>query len=448
MTQKTGNEYIDRMADDNDLCIPVINQKQIYDLLANVDAMIKAMGFSDYSKPKTILDLDQLQVLDYSKLPSLLPEQINYINQSLGKVKADPQDLIFFGLRSLVSFAWELPQSIRDVQIAAAHEIALQTAISHIADTIDYNFWKEDTLLPYWMRLSYLNALSKMPKEVLVEYRLDKVACIPVKNTVFNASSIVYDGNYYISMNYALEPILKFMNRFLVHFFTTRENFAGLKRTQRALDEIAAIIFHFIRNVPANNIFSYSVIYGVDSATSVQWLTADQVEFIFKHEIGHLFYRHPQRLAGVDPAVDNIQARHQFEYEADAFAASMLKMEISATQSHSVVAEDSTIEEKRELKEYIRGFNPVQLLFIYMSFIDKAGDRMRSRLSNICSFVPKNHSHPSPSDRLAKLKQMMPKDVVDQNPLIEYAEKFFNDILQYVDDLEDAELIARMKSFF
>ena len=107
MTQKTGNEYIDRMADDNDLCIPVINQKQIYDLLANVDAMIKAMGFSDYSKPKTILDLDQLQVLDYSKLPSLLPEQINYINQSLGKVKADPQDLIFFGLRSLVSLKLE-----------------------------------------------------------------------------------------------------------------------------------------------------------------------------------------------------------------------------------------------------------------------------------------------------------------------------------------------------
>ncbi|MEO3723635.1 hypothetical protein ABHN98_03765 [Pseudomonas syringae] len=446
MAQGVDNKYLNRMADDNELCVPVINNDQINLLLARVIAMVEGLGFSDYAKPKVVLDLEQLQILDYAKLPFLSSEQIDYIRKSLGEVKANPDDLIFFGLRSLVAFVWELPKSTTDVQVAAAHEVALHAVINKMTEEIDLNFWKDDTLLPYWMRLSYLRVLSQIPEEVLVEYRLDKVACIPIKNTVFNASSKVYNGNYYITMNYALEPILKFMNRFLVHFFTTQGN-SGPKRIQRALDEVAAVVFQFIRNVPSNEIFSYSILYGIDNAASVQWLTADQVDFIFKHEVGHLFYRHPQRLQEIGEGVDKLKVSHVFEYEADAFAASMLKAEVGGVADVSVPFGGSDIDCEESVKKYIDGFSPVLLLFIYMSFVDEAGARMRRRLSSVCSFVPENNGHPIPKDRLDKLKQIIPQEVNIQNPLVEYAEKLFGDILSCIDELDDAQLIGRMKSY-
>ena len=446
MTQPTGNLYIDRMADDNELCTPVLNQRQIDYLLNHVDGLVKHWGFSNSSKPKLILDIEQLQILDYAKLPSLSPEQIDYIRKNLDDVRADPQDLIFFGLNSLISFVWELPKSADDARVAAAHEKALNLVITHMTEVIDYNFWTNDTLLPYWMRLSYLRVLSQIPPEALVKFKLDNVACIPVKSSVFNASSRVYQNNYYITFNYALEPILKMMNRFLMHFFITRENYAGPKRIQRALNEIAPIIFHFLRKIPANTLFSYSIIYEVESATAIQWLTCDQVDFIFKHEVGHLFHQHPQQLAEIDTRTNALQLRHEIEYEADAFAASMLRKKADPEQRTSV-ADTPATKETSAIEDYIGEFSAAQLLFIYMSFIDKSGDQMRKRLSGICTFIPATHSHPAPIDRLEKLRQMVPKEMMTPNPLIDFAQQFFDDILSYSDDLTDAELITCMKPF-
>lgn len=443
----TKEEWLTTLGNDAKLSLSLLNETQINQLLSNVQKYVDLVGCSSTIKPKVVVDLDGLQVLNYALLPSLSKTQIEYVRKSLRDVKARQEDMIFWGLSSLISFSWELPNNIEEARASATYAAALNIALHQLSEIMDYNFWKEDTLLPYWIRLGWLRTTRSIPKEIMRKFGIDSVACIPVKSCVFNASSTVYRDEYYISFNYALEPILKFLNKFLLHYFSTDGSHSGPKRYARAFEEITPIILHFNRNTLANTMSAFSILYGTDVVTAVHRLTADQIDFIFMHEIGHLCHKHPQRLASLADHPDALSTRHKFEYEADSFASASLKQSGQSPSPIIVIGDNDETAHNGPLSQYIGDFNSAQLLFIYMSFIENAGKRLRDRLSDVVDFIPENHSHPSSADRLSALRKNMKIDTNEENLLIQYAESFFDKILSHMDSLERSTLISSVKRF-
>lgn len=443
----TKEEWLAILESDAKLSHSLLNENQIDELLRNVRNYVELLGCSSTTKPKVVIDIDGLQVLNYAQLPSLSKTQIEYVRQSLSEVKARQEDMIFWGLSSLISFSWELPNNIEEARASAIYAAALNTALHQISEIMDYNFWKEDTLLPYWVRLGWLRTTRSIPKEIMRKFGIDSVACIPIKSCVFNASSTVYRDEYYISFNYALEPILKFLNKFLLHYFSTDGSHSGPRRYARAFEEITPIVLHFNRSTLANTMSAFSILYGNDVVTAVHRLTADQIDFIFMHEIGHLCHKHPQRLASLAGHSDALSTRHKFEYEADSFAAASLKQSGQSPSPIIVIRGDDETEHKDSLSQYVGDFNSVQLLFIYMRFIENAGERLRNHLSDVIDFIPENHSHPSSADRLFALRNIMKIDMNHENLLIQYAESFFDKILSHMDSLEKSTLISSVKRF-
>ncbi|WP_431703359.1 hypothetical protein [Pseudomonas sp. BR20] len=443
----TKEEWSAILESDAKLSRSLLNENQIDELLRNVRNYVELLGCSSTIKPKVVIDIDGLQVLNYAQLPSLSKTQIEYVRQSLSDVKARQEDMIFWGLSSLISFSWELPNNIEEARASAIYAAALNTALHQISEIMDYNFWKEDTLLPYWIRLGWLRTTRSIPKEIMRKFGIDRVACIPVKSCVFNASSTVYHDEYYISFNYALEPILKFLNKFLLHYFSTDGSHSGPRRYARAFEEIAPIVLHFNRSTLANTMSAFSILYGNDVVTAVHRLTADQIDFIFMHEIGHLCHKHPQRLASLAGHPDALSTRHKFEYEADSFAAASLKQSGQSPSPIIVIRGNDETAHKESLSQYIGDFNSVQLLFIYMRFIENAGKRLRNHLSDVVDFIPENHSHPSSADRLFALRNIMEIDMNHENLLTQYAESFFDKILSHMDSLEKSTLISFVKRF-
>jgi hypothetical protein len=126
-----------------------------------------------------------------------------------------------------------------------------------------------------------------------------------------------------------LEPILKHFNRYLLHYFCTRET-AGPKRLSRAWEGIVPTVLHFWSNVVATALTrSATVLYEEDMALMAHRLTADQLDFIVMHELGHVALDHPRRLqAEGKPGRDVTTIRHEFEFAADALALGLMRSKL------------------------------------------------------------------------------------------------------------------------
>lgn len=421
------NKYLEYMETDNLLCKAIMNGKRI-ELIA-FQAMHIAGLTNEGLVPKVLLDLEQIQVLDYTQLPEMEQEQIDYINSKLRISPFSPDNLAFLALRSLYCYSWDNLKCQSDAILALKVEGALNYLLNNVAMKIAGDLIYQDSLLPYWVRLSYLRVMSKIPQKIINESNLKSTTCFPDKKNYFNAFSTMLRSTSVVGFNYALEPILKILNRFFIHFYST-QHFAGSSRIARAWGEILPVVRYFNNDAIATELMSGCILISQDDATTVHRMVADQVDFIMMHELGHIFHGHPRKLSQIVGTDDEVDKRYELETEADIFAHKVYK---------SWCYSSHTSDEKLDTRtnEYSTLIESVELLFIYMGFVNKAKLVINKKLRRE-SIVDVNDTHPSSEQRLSVLRKSSGLEI--NSPMVQYAEIFFDEILRYIDTLSEKDI--------
>ena len=412
------------MGSDNHLCLPIMEGEKIKILPYEAAYMAGIKEKDDF--PKLVLDLEQIQVLDYTKLPLITEEQVTYIEEKLRHSPLVPEELSFLALRSLYSLAWEEITTQEKLLSALNLESALCFVLKKYSVDIAADLLYQDSLLPYWVRLSYLRIMSKIPETVINKSNLKNVTCFPVKRFSFNAYSTMLTTSSIIGFNYALEPILKILNRFFTHFYSSL-HIAGPRRLERSWNEIAPIVRYFSIGAKAEELAPLSLIFSMEDAEQVHRMTADQVDFIMTHEMGHIFHGHPRLLADLKGQEDEFVQRHELEYEADRFAEKVFRNWYLDTP------DDDKGEQKSKLNEYASFIESTQLLFVYMDFVEQSKVILNDRLKDKFP-LQRNNTHPMPVDRLKRIMELSMIELKSEK--VEYANNLFGDILDYIKKLE------------
>jgi len=415
------------MGTDNLLCKPIIDGERLN--LISLQAMYMAGLKETNLIPKMIMDLEQIQVLDYTQIPEIEQEQVDYISEKLRLSPFAPDDLAFLSLRSLYCYSWDNLTYQEDAILALKVESALNYILKRVSVEIARDLIYQDSLLPYWVRLSYLRVMSKIPKEVIDRSNLKSVTCFPNKKKSFNAFSIMLQNTSVVGFNYALEPILKILNRFLIHFYST-QHLSGGSRIARAWGEILPIVRYFNNDASASELMSGCILISQNDATTVHRIVADQIDFIMMHELGHLFHGHPRKLSQIVGTENEVEKRYALEIEADKFAHEIYK-------SWCYKDRDNPEELEIKLNEYAVLIEAVELLFIFMKFIDKSKLLINRKVGRE-SASSSESTHPSSDKRLLVLREFSGLDV--NSPIIQYAETFFDDILCYINGLSEEEI--------
>lgn len=108
---------------------------------------------------------------------------------------------------------------------------------------------------------------------------------------------------------------------------------------------------------------SSTVLFDEGMAVMAHRLTADQLDFIVTHELGHVVLDHPRRLrAESRPGCDVTTVRHEFEFAADAFALGLMRSKLvkevlnKSTMPKAAEAGNNPLEEvTASLHEYQQG---------------------------------------------------------------------------------------------
>lgn len=448
------NSYTEYMASDNALCVPVLKQEQLGAILLRVGQIADELE-GEGLKPEVSFDLEHLQVADYAAFPPLTQQQ-EAIRRRQASDPIRTDEMAYLALRSLIGLHWGKPQSEDDVRRAAAYDKALEIALTEVSPLIAQALARPEALLPYWGRLGFLRVMGTIPDEQIKAQRLDRFACVLLRDPVFNARSFLYEDYGLVGLNFALEPILKNLNRMLLHFFHTQD-MAGPRRLERAWASLVPTVAYFWarRAVAANRLSPGHILFDEEMAFTAHALTASQVDFIIRHELGHLVLEHGRRL-GAEPADAEAQTlRHEFEFVADAFAQgslrsalySRLRMDLQRTQE-SVGDTDSESKGLEALQDHQREVSGVRLLFTYMDAIDQIGQLLKRRLGDSISFRQRMDSHPSPRERIARLDAFHMGEYAPTSQLLRYAEGFFADILEYAANLDDAALAKPLQSLY
>lgn len=445
------NYYNRCLATDNDLCLPVIPKEQIDYIFFATEAMVFRL-LGEGPRPQSVLDLEHLQVVDYRAFDRVSDEQRAYIGLLHSKEPILPEEMVYLALRSMFGFTWQMPESVDDIRRAAAYEQSLNQVLSSVALDLANKFKASDTLLPYWGRMSFLRTMRLLPTENIEQYRLDQIACVLVKRPKFNATTFALEQNPIIGLNFALEPILKNLNRYLMHFFHSQQ-MSGAARLSRAWLGITPMILHFWCDGSARKLAGTSILlFDLEAQKQAHALTADQVDFIMMHEIGHVALDHPRRLQLLRVANQDVAAiRHEFEFGADAFAFELLRSKAINDIRYATSADREPQQSKEKesaldaLHEYQSSLGAMYLLFTYMDFIGRAGQLMKDRLGERIRFRPQLDSHPNAKARLERLEKAHAGDYHYTSRLLRYAREFFDQVFDYASGLDDDVLFESLK---
>jgi hypothetical protein len=310
------NPYARWLKIDFDLCRPVLGRDGLNAILEQVIIRVhEAMALGP--KPSTYLDLEQLQVADYSAFEGVSEEQRQFIAELHTREPIRPEEMIFLALRSLFQCGWPKPTSNEDIRFAATYDHVLNQVLTDAALDLAKQFTAADALLPYWGRLAFLRVMVEIPIDNISRFGLDRVACTLVKKAKLNATTFALENGSVIGMNYALEPILKHLNRYLIHYFSTDE-MAGPNRLSRAWEGIAPTVLYFWSDVAVTKLTrSSTILFDEHMAIMAHHLTTDQVAFVVMHGLGHVALDHPRRLrAESKTGCDATTLRQEFEFAA------------------------------------------------------------------------------------------------------------------------------------
>lgn len=319
-----------------------------------------------------------------------------------------------------------------------------------MADKISSRFDDAQALLPYWGRRSYLSVMGEFPITDAPQLQPDRVTCALIKIPQFNATTFTLGQSSLIGINWALEPILKNFNRFLLHYFHTQDS-AGPSRISRAWRSIAPTVLFFWSDADVREIFSgSSLLFDIHVAKLGQSLTADQVDFIVNHELGHVASNHAIRLqVAMSQNADVCRMRHEFEFEADAFA----------YVCRHVGDNESASKQRQTTDEYMASIatecmpadpsirlDATCLLFIYMDFVDQCGQVMSQRLGARLPLRQKMDSHPAARARLKKLDTSFRNGVPHETALTRFAADFLDNVLAHLSAMDEEALLASLPS--
>jgi hypothetical protein len=444
----TQNPYIRWLSTDFDACKPVVPGDELTAIQGQVILRVH-QGMGDGPKPTLYMDLEQLQVVDYAAFEGINEAQGKFIAGLHAAEPIRPEEMIFLALRSLFQFTWPLPTSNDDIRFAAAYDYVLHQVLVETALDLAKTFTAPAALLPYWGRLTFLKVMGGLPLENISRFGLDHVVCTLVKKAKFNATTFALEDGPVVGMNYALEPILKQFNRYLMHYHSTKE-MAGPNRLSRAWEGIVPIVLHFWSEISAKELLRSSMIlYEEGVGTLVHRFTNDQVDFIMMHELGHVALSHPQRLQKErDAGYDVTQLRHEFEFAADAFALGLMRSKLikhvkAESESPQVEETDSQINRITEsLHDYQGALGSVYILFIFMDFIQQAGELLRDRLSSHLHVRSQMDTHPRAQMRLDRLELMNLGEYLYTSPIERYARDFLHAVLDHAIALNDEELLT------
>jgi hypothetical protein len=453
MTAVPSNPYDRWLSDDNHKCLPVLNKQDMDDILAEVAFRVASVMGKGPPPAMTALDLEQIQVADYAAFDGVSEVQAEAIRKFHTQSPIRPDEMLYLGLRSLFQFTWSEPESEHDIRFAAAYDFVLKQILAERALKMSNDFSDEGALLPYWARMAFLRVMRGMPLENAVRFGLSGTAVALVKKAKFNATTWAFENGPVIALNYALEPILKQLNRFILHYHSTKE-MAGPTRLQRAWRGMMPIVLHFWSDVSPARMLETSVpIYGEDAAVMLHRLTSSQVDFIVSHELGHVALDHPRRLQKAREAGNPSLIRHEFEFGADAFALGLMRSQLIDRMKHLTNANGKPESTRNpasdilfELHEHQRGVGAAHLLLIYMDFIQRAGEMLGKRLAHThrVPISERMDTHPHASQRLDRLELMNAGDRLYTSPLKRFAGEFFEDILKYATALDEGELAASL----
>jgi len=405
-------------------------------------------------KPSTYLDLEQLQVADYSAFERVSEEQRQFVAELHTREPIRPEEMIFLALRSLFQFGWPKPTSNEDIRFGAAYDHVLNQVLTDTALDLAKQFTAADALLPYWGRLAFLRVMVEIPIDNISRFGLDRVACTLVKKAKLNATTFALENGSVIGMNYALEPILKHLNRYLIHYFSTDE-MAGPNRLSRAWEGIAPTVLYFWSDVAVTELpRSLTILFDEHTPIMAQHLTNDQVAFIVMHELGHVALDHPRRLrAESKTGCDATTLRQEFEFAADGFALGLMRSKLlenlraqSANPRATEAESDSVVQVTASFREYQEGLCAAYLLFAFVDFIQRAGELLRDRLSERINIRSRMDTHPEARARLERLELMNLGEHLYTSPLQRYARDFLQAVLDYTATLNDEELLANLKA--
>jgi hypothetical protein len=295
--------------------------------------------------------------------------------------------------------------------------------------------------------------MLEMPIDNIFRFVLDRVACTLVKKAKLNATTFALENGSVIGMNYALEPILKHLNRYLIHYFSTDE-MAGPNRLSRAWEGIAPTVLYFWSDVAVTELTrSSTILFDEHMAIMAHHLTTDQVAFIVMHELGHVALDHPRRLrVESKTGYDATTLRQEFEF-ADGFALGLMRSKLlenlraqSANPRATKAENDSVDQVAASFREYQEELCAAYLLFVFMDFIQRAGELLRDRLSERINIRSRMDTHPEARVRLERLELMNLGEHLYTSPLQRYSRDFLQAVLDYAATLNDEELLASLKA--
>ena len=153
-----------------------------------------------------------------------------------------------------------------------------------------------------------------------------------------------------------------------------------------------------------------------------------------------------RRVAGMQRDIAKFEERAKTL--VDAFASDLLgprapnQLQYSAGPNRNT-SENGTAEEgEKASDESVCEYEAVCLLFIYMRFIDEAGQLLKRRFGDRKAFKDRLDTHPKARDRLDRLDIMRLGGVSHPTALLAYAMSFFDKVLAYVGELPEDELIG------
>jgi hypothetical protein len=446
MSAHFNNRYIQYIRSDNDLCTPVVQQETLHAILCRMTVIAESL-VGEGAKPQVSYDLEHLQVADYAEFPQD-PAQRVVIRQMQASETHRTDELAYLALRSMISLNWDDVTSEDDIRRAAAYEKGLEVALTEISGYLAPALAQPEARMPYWGRLGFLRVMTTLPEEQIRAHRLDRVACMLLKDPVFNARSLQYETHGLIGLNFALEPILKGLNRMLLHFHHTQK-MAGPRRMQRAWSSLMPVVGYFwlTEPFPANRLTPYLALFDHKMVAQSHALTASQVDFIIRHELGHLVLDHGRRLGAVEGGPEARALRNEFEFAADAFAQGSLRsalynrlraeLQWNKEPTQAAAADTNIL---YALHDHQAEATAMRLLFAYMDVIEQLGQLLKRRLGEAAQFRHSTGTHPSPRDRLARLDAFYVSEDPPTSPLVRYAEMFFTDLVAYANGLDDATL--------
>ncbi len=450
-----NNRYTQYFKSDNELCLPLLRREQIGVILLRMQQIAEAIE-GEGPQPQVTLDLEHLQAADYAAFPPVTRQQQEAIRRLQAAKPIRSDEMAYLALRSLIGLYWSQPQSENDIRRAAAYEMALEMTLTEFSSSVAQALAQPGALLPYWGRLGFLRVMAAIPDDQIEAHGLQRFSCVLRKDPVFNASSYQYEDYGLVCLNFALEPILKGLNRTLLHFFHTQD-MAGPRRLERAWASLVPTVAYFWARtaVAANRLSPFHVLFDEEMARHAHTLTASQVDFIIRHELGHLVLDHGRRLRAVSDVAEAKALRHEFEFAADAFAQGSLRSALYSQlrwELQSEPAPDNTASSDRKsleaLEDHQREVSGVRLLFIYMEAVDQIGQLLKRRLGDAIPFRQNMDSHPFPRDRLARLDAFHVGEYAPTSQMIRYAEGFFADILAYAEGLNDTALAKPLKDLY